>query len=158
MRGDDKVLDFLQAAIRAELTATNQYTLHGAILANSGLPQLAARWSEEAAEERGHRDRFIARMLFLEGVPDVGALNPVRVGKTVPEIMAADLAAEVEGRALYREAAQYALSIGDIVTFELFGSILQDEEGHIDFLETQLRLIASIGLDNYAANYAAEFG
>lgn len=155
MRGNPRVLDYLQQAVKAELTAINQYVRHAEVLRNLGFVRLADKWKAEAAEEGGHRDRFLARLLFLEGDVDM-QVNPIRMGDSLEAIFRADLAAEMEGRALYTQAAGAALEAGDVTTFTLFQSILADEEGHIDFLETQLRLLASVTPRQYGAQYLDE--
>jgi len=129
MRGDAKVIEYLNRGLRLELTAVNQYWLHYRIFDNWGLLDLAKKWREESIEE-----------MFLEGFPNMQVLDPLRIGQTVEEIIAADLETEINARAAYIEAAVYCESVKDRVSMELFESIIKSEEGHIDFLETQQTL------------------
>ena len=156
MNGDTKVIDYLNRGLRSELTAVNQYWLHFRILNDWGYVKLAKFWRKESIEEMNHADRFIDRILFLEGFPNLQELDPLRIGQTVQEIIECDLAAENEARALYLEAAKYCDSINDRVSKRLFEDLATDEEGHIDFLETQLELIGQIGLQLYAQRHVGE--
>jgi bacterioferritin len=156
MRGDDRVLEYLNAALRSELTAINQYWLHYRILDNWGYKDLAKKWRKESIEEMEHADKVTARILFLEGFPNMQELNPLRIGENIEEILRADLASEVAARALYLEAAAYCLSVNDRVTQNLFEKLTSDEEEHIDFLETQLELIKQIGVPLYAQKHIGE--
>jgi len=149
MKGDSKVVEYLNRGLRSELTAINQYWLHYRLLDNWGLNGLAKKWREESIEEMQHADRFVDRILFLEGFPNMQTLDPLRIGETVPEIVEADLQAEVSARALYQEAAEYCLGVKDYPSRDLFIDLMSDEEGHIDFLETQLDLIKRIGAERY---------
>lgn len=158
MRGDAKVIEYLNRGLRSELTAINQYWLHYRILDNWGYKELAKKWREESIEEMQHADRFVDRILFFDGFPNMQSLDPLRIGETVEEIIRADLAAENEARALYLEAAQYCDSVNDRVTKILFESLAADEEGHIDFLETQLELIKQVGVQLYAQKHIGELG
>lgn len=158
MRGDTKVIEYLNRGLRSELTAINQYWLHYRILDNWGFKELAKKWREESIEEMQHADRFVDRILFFDGFPNMQSLDPLRIGETIEEIIRADLAAEVEARSLYLEAAQYCASINDRVTKVLFESLAGDEEGHIDFLETQLELIKQVGVQLYAQKHIGELG
>jgi bacterioferritin len=158
MKGDAKVVEYLNKGLRSELTAVNQYWLHYRILDNWGLNALAKRWREESIEEMHHADRFVDRILFLEGFPNMQTLDPLRIGETVKEIIEADLAAEVGARALYQEAADYCLQVKDYPSRDLFKDLMADEEGHIDFLETQLDLIGRIGLERYTQTHVDGFG
>ncbi|WP_430911458.1 bacterioferritin [Methylobacterium sp. sgz302541] len=153
MKGDTKVVEYLNRGLRSELTAVSQYWLHFRMLDNWGYVDLAKFWRKESIEEMNHADRFIDRILFLEGFPNLQELDALRIGQTVPEIIECDLAAENEARALYLEAAQYCESINDRVSKNLFEHLAEDEEGHIDFLETQLELIKQIGLPLYAQRH-----
>jgi bacterioferritin len=153
MKGDDKVIDYLNRALRSELTAINQYWLHYRILDNWGYKELAKKWRAESIEEMGHADRFTARILFLEGFPNMQVLDPLRIGENIEEILRSDLAAEMDARSLYLEAASYCDSINDRVSKVMFEEIAEDEEGHIDFLETQLELIKQIGVQLYAQKH-----
>lgn len=153
MRGDDKVIEYLNKGLRSELTAVNQYWLHYRILENWGFKELAKKWRSESIEEMHHADRFTARILFLEGFPNMQVLDPLRIGESVEEIIRADLASEMDARALYLEAAKYCDSVNDRVTRELFEDLAHDEEEHIDFLETQLELISQVGIQLYCQKH-----
>jgi bacterioferritin len=156
MRGDQKVIDYLNKALRAELTAINQYWLHFRILDNWGYKDLGKKWRKESIEEMEHADKVTARILFLEGFPNMQELNGLRIGETVKEIIEADLATELDARALYLEAAAYCLSVNDRETQNIFEQLVHDEEEHIDFLETQLELIQQIGLPLYAQKHIGD--
>ncbi len=150
MKGDDRVIEYLNRSLRAELTAVNQYWLHYRILDNWGYKELAKKWREESIEEMHHADRLITRIIFLEGFPNLQVLDPLRIGQSVEEIIRCDLATEVAARALYTEAAEYCVSAHDLVSKELYDDLLIDEEKHIDFLETQLELIKQLGVQLYS--------
>jgi bacterioferritin len=158
MKGDAKVIEYLNRGLRSELTAVSQYWLHYRLLDNWGYEELAKRWREESIEEMQHADRFTDRILFLDGFPNMQVLDPLRIGQNIKEILECDLAAEVEARALYLEAAKYCDSINDRVTKEFFEDLAGDEEGHIDFLETQLMLVEQVGLQLYAQKHIGELG
>jgi bacterioferritin len=149
MKGDTKVIEYLNKGLRSELTAVSQYWLHYRLLDNWGLNGLAKKWREESIEEMRHADRFVDRIIFLEGFPNMQVLDPLRIGESVKEVIDADLAAEIGARALYQEAAAYCIDVKDNPSRELFEQLMADEEGHIDFLETQLDLIGRIGLERY---------
>jgi bacterioferritin len=153
MQGDAKVIDYLNKGLRHELTAINQYWLHYRILDNWGLKEMAKVWRKESIEEMEHADKFTARILFLEGFPNMQVLDPLRIGQNVKEILECDLAAEHSARALYQEAATYCHSVKDYVTRDMFESVMKDEEDHIDFLETQLDLIKRVGLELYTQKH-----
>ena len=153
MKGDDKVIEYLNKGLRSELTAINQYWLHYRILDNWGYKELAKKWRVESIEEMEHADKFTARILFLEGFPNMQSLDPLRIGENIEEILKADLAAEIGARALYLEAAQYCASINDRVSKNLFEELAHDEEEHIDFLETQQELIKQVGVQLYAQKH-----
>lgn len=153
MKGDAKVVEYLNRGLRSELTATSQYWLHYRLLDDWGYKKLAAFWRKESIEEMVHADKFIARIIFLEGFPNLQELDPLRIGQTVLEVIEADLSAEVDARALYLEAASYCDGVNDRVSKNLFEELAADEEGHIDFLETQLELIKQIGLQLYAQKH-----
>ncbi len=153
MRGDAKVIEYLNRGLRLELTAVNQYWLHYRIFDNWGLLDLAKKWREESIEEMHHADQFAQRILFLEGFPNMQVLDPLRIGQTVEEIIAADLETEINARAAYIEAAVYCESVKDRVSMELFESIIKSEEGHIDFLETQQTLIKQLGVQLYSQKH-----
>jgi bacterioferritin len=149
MKGDAKVIDYLNRAIRSELTAVSQYWLHYRLQEDWGLGHMAKKSREESIEEMHHADKLIARVIFLEGHPNLQKLDPLRIGQTPRETLEADMAAEQEARALYREARAYCNEAGDFVTMKLFEELLADEEGHIDFLETQLDLFDKMGAEKY---------
>jgi bacterioferritin len=156
MRGDAKVIDYLNRGLRAELTAVNQYWLHYRIFENWGLKDLGKKWREESIEEMRHADSFAERILFLEGFPNMQVLDPMRIGQSVEEILRADLQTEIEARNNYIEAASYCFSVNDRVSEKLFESIIKSEEGHIDFLETQLELIKQLGVQLYSQKHMGE--
>ena len=158
MKGDAKVIEYLNAGLRSELTAVSQYWLHYRLLENWGLNGLAKKWREESIEEMRHADRFIDRIIFLEGFPNLQLLNPLKIGENVEEILAADLESELTARALYQEAAEYCLNAKDYATRDQFEALLKDEEGHIDFLETQVDLVKRIGLERYSQAHIAGLG
>jgi bacterioferritin len=153
MQGDAKVIEYLNKGLRHELTAISQYWLHYRILDNWGLLEMAKVWRKESIEEMEHADKFTARILFLDGFPNMQVLDPLRIGQNVKEILECDLAAEHSARALYQEAATYCHSVKDYVTRDMFESVMKDEEDHIDFLETQLDLIKRIGLELYTQKH-----
>lgn len=149
MKGDPKVIDYLNAGLRSELTAVSQYWLHFRLQEDWGFGRLAAKSRAESIEEMHHADKFIARIIFLEGHPNLQKLDSLRIGQTLRETLEADLAAEYGARALYIEARQYCDTVGDYVSRALFDELLTDEEGHIDFLETQLGLFDKLGEERY---------
>ena len=153
MKGDKKVIEYLNRGLRSELTAVNQYWLHYRILDDWGYKDLAQFWRKESIEEMQHADKFVERILFLEGFPNLQELDPLRIGQSIEEILDCDLAAEVEARALYLEAANYCDSVSDRVSKNLFEELAADEEGHIDFLETQKELIRQVGVQLYAQKH-----
>ncbi|MGD0562677.1 MAG: bacterioferritin [Roseiarcus sp.] len=156
MRGDHKVIEYLNKSLSHELTAVNQYWLHYRILDNWGYKDLAKIWRKESIEEMRHADILVARILFLEGMPNMHLHDPLRIGPSVKQILECDLAAELDARALYLEAAQYCLSVNDRVSMNLFEQLTHDEEEHIDFLETQLELIKQVGAELYAQKHIGE--
>jgi bacterioferritin len=156
MQGDAKVIEYLNRGLRAELTAINQYWLHYRIFDNWGFLELAKKWRQESIEEMEHADKFVKRILFLEGFPNLQTLDALRIGQTVEEIVQADLATETDARALYLEAATYCLSINDRVSEQLFEEIIRSEEKHIDFLETQMELIKQVGVQLYSQKHIGE--
>jgi bacterioferritin len=156
MKGDPQVIDYLNRALRSELTAVSQYWLHYRLLDNWGLKDLAKQWREESIEEMKHADRFVERIIFLDGFPNMQVLDPLHIGQSVKEILDADLAAEVGARALYQEAATYSHSVKDYVSRDLFEDLMKDEEGHIDFLETQLDLVKKLGVELYSQHHIGE--
>ncbi|MDW4498439.1 bacterioferritin [Sulfitobacter sp. D35] len=150
MDGDKKVLEYLNAALRSELTAVSQYWLHYRMQEDWGLGHMAKKSREESIEEMHHADKLIERILFLGGHPNLQKLDPLRIGQTPKETLECDLAAEHEARKLYTEARIHCEKVSDFVSKNLFEELLQDEEGHIDFLETQLDLLGKIGDEKYA--------
>jgi bacterioferritin len=156
MRGDAKIIEYLNRGLRSELTAINQYWLHYRIFDNWGFRDLAKKWREESIEEMEHADKFVHRILFLEGFPNMQSLDPLRIGQNVEEIIKLDLATEMDARALYLEAASYAFSINDRVTKLLFEDVAKSEEKHIDFLETQLELIKQLGVPLYSQKHVGD--
>jgi bacterioferritin len=158
MQGDAKVIDYLNKSLRHELTAINQYWLHYRILDNWGLLEMAKVWRKESIEEMEHADKLTARILFLEGFPNMQVLDPLRIGQNVKEILECDLAAEHSARALYQEAATYCHGVKDYVSRDLFEKLMSDEEHHIDFLETQLDLVDKLGVQLYAQHHIGEMG
>jgi bacterioferritin len=153
MRGDASVIDYLNKALRHELTAVNQYWLHYRLLGNWGYRDLAKKWRKESIEEMEHADKLVDRIIFLNGFPNMQVLDPLRIGQNVKEVIDCDLALEISARALYQEAATHAHSVRDYVTRDLFEKLMQDEEDHIDFLETQLELISKLGVELYAQHH-----
>jgi bacterioferritin len=153
MKGDPKVIEYLNKGLRHELTAINQYWLHYRLLDNWGFRDLAKKWKEESIEEMHHADKLIERIIFLEGFPNLQVLDPLRIGQNVKEVLDCDLAAEIDARALYQEAATYCHSVKDYVTRDQFESLMKDEEHHIDFLETQLELVKSLGVQLYSQHH-----
>ena len=149
MKGDPQVIDFLNAALKNELTAINQYWLHYRLLENWGVKKLADYERHESIDEMKHADRLADRILFLDGLPNFQALGRLRVGENVEEILKADMEAELQGAALYRDVVAHAEKVRDYVTRDLAREILSDEEKHIDFIETQFEMIARMGLENY---------
>ena len=149
MKGDAKVIEFLNKALYNELTAINQYFLHAKMLKNWGLKELAEHEYKESIDEMRHADWLSERILFLEGLPNFQALGKLRIGENPRELLECDLALEMEALPLLREAIAHADSIGDYVSRQLFVKILDSEEEHVDWLETQLDLIGRIGEPNY---------
>ncbi len=149
MRGSEKVIARLNTALGMELGAINQYWLHFRLTEDMGLTKLAKKERAESLEEMQHADKLIARIIFLEGYPNLQTIAPLRIGQGVKEILECDLAGEIEAQAYYKESRQICDSEGDYVSMALFDELLADEEGHIDFLETQLELLGKIGEERY---------
>jgi bacterioferritin len=149
MKGDPKVIELLNEALKAELTAINQYWLHYRMLDNWGVKKLAEFERQESIDEMKHADRFAERILFLDGLPNFQALGRLRIGENVEEILKADMEAEQQGAKLYRDLIAHAETVRDYVTRDLARGILADEEKHIDFIETQFEMIARMGIENY---------
>lgn len=150
MQGDTKVIEYLNRALRSELTAISQYWLHYKLQEDWGLGHMAKKSREESIEEMHHADKIMERIIFLEGHPNLQKLDPMRIGQTPKETLECDLAAEHEARALYKEAREHCRDVGDYGTMAIFEELIADEEGHIDFLETQLQLHDRVGAENYA--------
>ncbi|WP_163849703.1 bacterioferritin [Pseudooceanicola aestuarii] len=155
MQGDTKVIEYLNRALRSELTAISQYWIHFKLQDDWGLTHMARKSREESIEEMHHADKLIERIIFLEGHPNLQKLDPLRIGQTPKETLECDLAAEQEARALYKEAREYCHEAGDYISMKLFEELLGDEEGHIDFLETQIDLHDRLGAENYAQRNSA---
>lgn len=149
MKGDEKVIDFLNEALKNELTAINQYWLHYRMLDNWGVARLAAFEREESIDEMKHADKLADRILFLGGLPNFQLLGRLRVGETVEEILKADLAVEEEAIPLLKDAIAHCESVRDYVSRDLFADILESEEHHVDELEKQFEMIARMGIENY---------
>lgn len=155
MKGDARVIEFLNKALYNELTSINQYFLHAKMLKNWGLLALAAHEQHESIDEMKHADMLAERILFLEGLPNFQALGKLRIGETPAEMLRCDLALEMDAVPLLREAIAWCESIGDIGSRKVFADILYSEEEHIDWLETQLELIDRLGEQNYLAEQLA---
>jgi bacterioferritin len=149
MKGDSRVIEYLNRVLVNELTAINQYFLHARMFRNWGLKKLDEYEYHESVDEMKHADRIINRILFLEGLPNLQQLNKLLIGENVTEVLRCDLDLEYQALPLLREAIAYCESVNDYVTRELFEDILESEEEHVDWLETQLGLIDKIGLQNY---------
>jgi bacterioferritin len=149
MKGDAKVIDYLNQSLRHELTAVNQYWLHFRLLEDWGYNKLAKKERKESIEEMQHADKLVERIVFLEGFPNMQQLNPLRIGQNVKEVLEADLEGEYDARTLYNEAREVCRAAADYVSMELFEDLLKDEESHINFLETQLKLLGDIGAERY---------
>ena len=149
MKGDPQVLELLNEALKNELTAINQYWLHYRLLDNWGVKKLAEFEKAESIDEMKHADRLSERILFLDGLPNFQALGRLHIGENVEEILKADLEAEYEAVEMYRNGVAQCEKMGDFVSRDLFAEVLRDEEGHVDFLETQFELIKQMGLQNY---------
>jgi len=149
MKGSEKVIECLNKALFLELGAVNQYWLHYRLLDDWGLTRLAKKEREESIEEMEHADTLIARIIFLGGHPNLQTLSSLRIGQNVKEVLESDLAGEYEARASYTESRDICEAEKDYVSKNIFEALLKDEEGHIDFLETQLDLLERVGLQNY---------
>ncbi len=149
MKGDNKVIEFLNRALRNELTAINQYFLHSRIFKDWGLGSLGDYEFQESVDEMKHADQLIERILFLEGLPNMQDIGKLRIGEHTQEMLACDLALEMEAIPDLREAIEYCESVRDYVSRDVFDSILDSEEDHVDWLETQLDLIDRVGIENY---------
>jgi len=149
MKGDAKVIEFLNKALYNELTAINQYFLHAKMLKNWGLKELAQHEYEESIDEMKHADKLSERILFLDGLPNFQILGKLRIGENPRELLECDLALEYEALPLLRDAIAHCESVADYVSRKLFADILESEEEHIDWIETQLSIIDRIGEPNY---------
>ncbi len=149
MKGDKRVIERLNEALFLELGAVNQYWLHYRLLNDWGYTKLAKKERAESIEEMQHADKLIDRIIFLEGHPNLQTVAPLRIGQNVKEVLEADLAGEYDARASYKKSRDICHEAGDYVSMKLFETLLIDEEGHIDFLETQLELLGKIGEEKY---------
>ena len=149
MKGDEKVIEYLNKGLRSELTAISQYWLHYRLQKDWGVGKLAEKSRQESIEEMVHADKFIDRIIFLEGHPNLQVLDPLRIGETVKETLECDLAAELDALKLYREARDHCEKVGDYTSKNIFEERIRDEEGHTDYLETQLELIEKMGEERY---------
>jgi bacterioferritin len=151
MRGDDRVIEFLNEQLTAELTAINQYFLHAKMQENFGWVKLARHTKAESIDEMRHAETLTDRILFLEGLPNYQRLFPLRIGQTIVQMFEADLLVETEAVERLRRGIEYMRGIGDVTSANIFESILADEEQHIDYLETQLALVTQLGEQLYLA-------
>ena len=149
MKGDKKVIEYLNAVLKGELTAINQYFLHYRLLDNWGVKKLAKYEYHESIDEMKHADKLMERILFLDGFPNLQALGRLRIGENPLEVLRADLALELDAVPLLREAIAYCETANDYVSRKLFADILESEEEHVDWIETQLDLVERVGEQNY---------
>ena len=149
MKGDTKVLDFLNKVLKNELTAINQYFLHAKMFEQWGYKKLYEHEYKESIEEMKHADKLTQRVLMLDGLPNLQDLGKLLIGENVPEALSCDLKAEHHAYPLLKEAIAHCETVGDYISRELFEDIMESEEDHIDWLETQLELIEKIGIENY---------
>ncbi|MGE0503682.1 MAG: bacterioferritin [Rhizobiaceae bacterium] len=149
MKGEKQVIERLNEALFLELGAVNQYWVHFRLLEDWGFTKLAKKERAESIEEMHHADRLVARIIFLEGHPNLQSVAPLRIGQNVKEVLESDLAGEYDARTSYKKSREICHEVGDYVSMELFEELLKDEEGHIDFLETQLALLESLGEKKY---------
>ncbi|RDE07692.1 bacterioferritin [Pelagibacterium lacus] len=149
MKGDPRIIERLNEALFLELGAINQYWVHFRLLDDWGFKRLAAKERTESIEEMQHADKLIERIIFLEGHPNLQRVAPLRIGQNIREVLEADLAGELDAIAHYRESRKICNELDDYVTQRIFEELLADEEGHTDFLETELELLATIGEEKY---------
>jgi len=149
MKGDDKVIELLNEALKNELTATNQYWLHYRLLENKGIKRLAAFERHESIDEMKHADKLAERILFLEGLPNFQMLGRLRIGENVEEILRSDLALEMEAVPQLKGAIAHCEQVSDYISRDLLKTILDNEEEHVDVLEQQFEMIAQMGIQNY---------
>jgi bacterioferritin len=154
VQGDTKVLEFLNQALKNELTSINQYFLHSRMLENWGMKRLGKLEYEESIDEMKHADRLVKRILFLDGLPNLQDLGKLFIGEDVKEILQCDLRREMEAHPMYKSAIAYCENVKDYVTRDLLVHIQKSEEEHIDFIEEQLGLIEKMGLANYVQSAA----
>ncbi len=155
MKGDTKVIEYLNQQLANELTAINQYFLHARMYKNWGLGKLGKHEYEESIEEMRHADYLIERILMLEGLPNLQYLNGLLIGENVPECLQGDLTLELGSRTTLIDAIAYCETVKDYISREIFEKILDDTEEHVDYLETQLELVQKVGLQNYLQSQMA---
>jgi bacterioferritin len=149
MKGNKEVIEALNEALKLELGAVNQYWLHYRRLDDWGFTRLARKEREESIEEMHHADKIITRIIFLEGFPKMQEIAPLMIGESLKEVLECDLKGEYIAQAFYTKSRDLCREHKDYVSMDLFEELLHDEEGHIDFLETQLDLLKSVGIQNY---------
>ena len=149
MKGDTKVIEFLNEALKNELTAINQYWLHYRMLDNWGVTKLAEFERHESIDEMKHADKLAERIFFLDGLPNFQLLGRLKIGETVEEILKADLELEYEALPMLKDAIEHCESVRDYVSRDLFAEILESEEAHVDSLEQQFDMIERMGIENY---------